>query len=211
MARLIPRPTLARQLLAAISLCLLCLFATVEATAGEIDFDYSDRKHQVFYFNWHDYREIPEGYVRFDASVRTFEDIHSELGYGFHHQNYRLRPGADEGIPREARSHRFTWGAMFYLTDIDHDRTALSMALAGSLHFRMGLDSPFFIGGGFEYTPNIFMLNGRERMAWSTEILLESLMPVHFYLRHQYILVHSRRFSSILLADNLAFGLRILF
>ncbi len=213
MARLIPRRTPGRQLLAAVSLCFLCLFAAVKAAAsqGEIDFDYSDSDMQRFYFNWHDYREIPEGYARFDASLRLRGELHREFGYGFHHQNYRFPPGSDERIPREAANHRFTWGAMFYLTDIDGDRTALSLALAGALHFRLGFESPFFIGGGFEYTPNFFMLNGKQRMAWNTDILLEALESVHLYLRYQYINVNSRRFSSNLLADNLAMGLRILF
>ena len=100
---------------------------------------------------------------------------------------------------------------MFYLTDIDNDRTTLALALAGSLHLRLGFHSPFFIGGGFEYTPDVFMLNGKERTAWNVGIQLEVLRPVHFYLRYQYIAVHSRKFPSNLLADNLVFGLRILF
>lgn len=211
MAWLTPRQTFSHQRLAAVSLCSLCLFAAVEAAAGEIEFDYSDSDVQSFYFSWRDYREIPEGYARFDASARIRGDIHSEVGYGFHHQNYRRRPGADEGIPREDPSHRFTWGAMFYLTDIENDRTALSLALAGSLYFRLGLDSSFYIGGGFEYTPDFFMLNGMERLAWNTEILLAALKPVHFYLRRQYIRIHSRESQSNFLANHVSLGLRILF
>ena len=82
MAGLIPRKIPGRLLLAALS---LCLFPVAEAAAreGEIDFDYSDSEGQSFYFNWHDYREIPEGYARFDASVRTRESFTASWAMAF--------------------------------------------------------------------------------------------------------------------------------
>ena len=208
MARLIRRRAL--QLLAAAALCLAWPGESA-ARDGRIEFEYSDRDERSFYFNWHDYRDTPEGYARFDASLRTRGNIHSEVGYGFHHQNYRLRPGTDGGVPREKPESRFTWGSMLYVTDIDNDRVALSIAFAASLHFRLGLESPFFIGGGIEYTPDFLILNGRQRMAWNASILLEALNPVHFYLRYQYVRVDSRKFLSNILANHLAFGLNIQF